>query len=380
VKALRHSSRTPFAAVLALLLIAASAAHGADCYILSAGVDNYQHAQKLSGDVNDARNATAAFKAQEGKLFGKVFAHTLVDGQATRGAIVQRLQSYSKTGKAGDYVVVFLSGHGGVFNDSRAWYFLPYDFNPQNANGTCITDRVLLDAADGLVKQGRKVVIVIDACFSGQLANAAQPYLKKYQDAKGGGLIVMVSSSAGQMSNALGQYSAFAKAFADSMAGAADLNHDGKVTLEEIRQFSFKRTYELLKQAGNNAKQDSAVAWSPNFKGNTPLAMVKKSSTVPTNGPSLARQWTGSENLSGFGRLSFTLNGGGQAVMVDAHQSWEGTWHQSGDTITLRFDNGRVVYTGTLSGTNLSGSATNGRTSWTWNVRAQSSATSIVMN
>ena len=332
-------------------------------------------ANKLKGDVNDARNTTAAFNAQQGKIFGKVHAFTLVESQATRANILQRLQSFAKTGAAGDYVVVFLSGHGDSDKNTRVWTFLPWDFDPNNSAGTTITDKQLLDAADANARQGKKVFIIIDACFCGQVRNNAKPYLEKYQDPKGGGLVVMVSSSADQMSNALGQYSAFAKAFADGMAGVADINSDGKITLDEVRQYSRKRTYELLRQAGIGAKQDTAISWSPSIADNMTLALGKKSGEPAGGGTAVVaasgRKFVGNETLAGYGALTFELHTGGKATMIDAKSTSQGTWLQNGDTVGLFFDNGRVVYSGTINGANASGNASNGRTNWTWTAQVQ---------
>src|SRR5437867_1097340 len=79
---LSNTKRLPFAVVLGLFFIAADLAHAQgrlpDCFVLSVGVDNYTHVGKLKGDVNDARNTTAAFTAQQGTLFGKVSAFTLL--------------------------------------------------------------------------------------------------------------------------------------------------------------------------------------------------------------------------------------------------------------------------------------------------------------
>src|SRR4051794_8943685 len=83
------------------------------CYVLSAGVDNYPNVGKLNGCLNDAHNTTAAFQSQQGHLFSKVHAQTLLDQQATRGNILQRFKNFAKQGTAGDVMVLFLSGHGG---------------------------------------------------------------------------------------------------------------------------------------------------------------------------------------------------------------------------------------------------------------------------
>jgi len=345
-----------------------------DCYILSAGVDNYPNAPKLNGDLGDANNTVAAFKSQQGRLFGKVVTQVLLDGQATRGNILQHMQNFTRVGKAGDFVVLFLSGHGGRFAGPGGWYFLPYDYNPQNAAATTLAERAILDAADVLVRQGKKVVIIIDACYSGQLIVTAQDYFTRYRDPNGGGLIVMVSSSATETSAALGAYSAFAKAFADSMAGGADLNHDGKITLQEIRQYSYSHTNELLRQKGMNKKQESQVTWSPSIPGNMVLALASFQPNPQVTTNPQATQWTGSETLAGFGSLTFQFLTGGRVVMFDAKSTSEGTWRRDGQKVSLFFSGGRVVYTGTLNGSTLSGTAHNERTTWSFSVTYQTPA------
>src|ERR1035438_7573110 len=212
-----NNQRIPVSVALAIWLIAAGGLHASDCYVLSAGVDNYTNANKLNGCLNDARNTSAAFQAQKGVLFGAVQTQTLLDGQATCANITQRFQDMGRRAKPGDFVVLFLSGHGGRVNNNQTWHFLPVDYDPQNRADTTLSDRNILDASDLLARQGKKVIVIIDACFAGQLAITAREYLARHRTPNGGGIVLMLSSSADQTSAALGQFSAFAKAFADSM-------------------------------------------------------------------------------------------------------------------------------------------------------------------
>ena len=368
-------------------------------YVVSAGVDNYPNVNKLNGCLNDARNNSAAFRAQQGLAFGKVTTHTLLDAQATAGNIAHKFQEISRQARAGDFVVLFLSGHGERTNNNQSWRFLPYDFNRQNEARTTLTDRFLLETSDVLVRQGKKVVIIVDACFAGQLRITAQAQLGRYRNPQGGGLILMLSSSANQTSAALGQYSAFAKALADSINGGGDLNRDGKVTLAEIRKHTYDHTYQLLRQSDKQGRQDSEVAWSPSispqltlasqqrFAGGRPTSPqpTKQRQTVPTlatkppvpvgtlvdAGGGQAMRWVGSEDLQGYGSLSFEMHAGGRAVMFDVKGTMEGTWHKAGQATTLRFDDGRVTYSGAVRSSTLSGTASNGRTTWSFNVDAQ---------
>lgn len=349
-----------------------------DCYIVSAGVDNYINANKLNGCLNDARNTVAAFKAQTGVVFRKVEDQTLLNASATRANIQQKFQALSRQGKANDFMVLFLSGHGARGNGDKTWFYLPFDFHPGNAAGTILTDTQILDVGDVLVKQQKKVVIIIDACFCGQLQTTAQRYLSNYKN--GGGMILMLSSAAHQTSAALGNYSAFAKAFADAMAGGGDLNKDGKVTLAEIQTYSSSRTSQLLAQSRITERQDSIVAWSPSISRDLPFAYSGKLTTVAVKLPTseTPTRWAGSENLAGFGKLGFAMYPGGRAIMMDAKETAEGIWQGNDNQITLSFFDGAVVYAGTRNGNILSGTATspsprtNARKSWTWTVKLQS--------
>ena len=51
-----------------------------------------------------------------------------------------------------------------------------------------------------------------------------------------------------------------------------------------------------------------------------------------------------------FGQLTFRFLAGSRVAMVDSSGTSEGTWSQKGNQLTLRFNSGRVVYTGTLNG------------------------------
>jgi len=350
-----------------------------DCFIVSAGVDNYRNANKLNGCLNDARNTAEAFRTQTGKLFGRVEVQTLLDGTATRAGIEQRLQDFATQGKARDYMVLFLSGHGARTSGNKNWFFLPFDFQPSNVSGTILTDKQILDAGDALVRQKKNFVIIVDACFCGQLQVTAQPYFSRYRSANDGGMIVMLSSAAHQTSSALGNYSAFAKALVDTMAGGGDLNKDGKVTVSEIQVYSQRRTDQLLEQARVTDPQDTVVAWSPSISKDTPLAHT---GTIVAAAPKarpkeIPMRWEGAETLAGYGKLSFAMYPSGRAVMVDAKNTMEGIWRQQDGQYTLSFSNGAIVYTGTLAGGTISGTATSPSPrqqkmrQWNWTVEQQ---------
>lgn len=352
-----------------------------ECFIVSAGIDDYRNASKLKGCLNDARNTVASFKAQTGTKFRAVKERVLLDDAANHAAISRSFHDLTRQGAAGDYMVLFLSGHGARTNGNKGdtWFFLPSDFHPQQFLKTALFDKQILDIGDQLVRQQKNVVIIIDSCFCGQLAVTAQPYLQRYQSMNQGGMVLMLSSAPHQESTAMGNFSAYAKAFADTMAGGGDLNRDSKITLGEIEFYSKKRTADLLAAARVPRRQDAIVTWSPSLSKETTLgytgkAPVEVAKALPTEAP---RRFVGTETLPGYGALSFALYSNGRAVMVDAKSTTEGIWRQQGDQFTLAFANGSIVYTGVQNGAVIAGTATSpsvrqqAMESWNWTVQQQ---------
>jgi hypothetical protein len=81
--------------------------------------------------------------------------------------------------------------------------------------------------------------------------------------------------------------------------------------------------------------------------------------------------WKGGETLQNYGELRFQFGSGDTVSMKDSDGTTTGQYSRSGRTVTLRFYNGTVVYTGTLDDNIIHGTGRNGRTSWTFSVKLQ---------
>ena len=57
--------------------------------------------------------------------------------------------------------------------------------------------------------------------------------------------------------------------------------------------------------------------------------------------------------------------------MIDADGETKGVWRQNGNVVSLAFYSGEVIYTGTISGSEMVGSARNNRTTWQWRLRKE---------
>jgi hypothetical protein len=80
--------------------------------------------------------------------------------------------------------------------------------------------------------------------------------------------------------------------------------------------------------------------------------------------------WSGSENLSGYGQLSFEFLPNGKVLMSDAltpkRGKVNGTYVQQGAQVTVQFKD--AVYVGTINGQGMSGSAKMGNQSWAFSL------------
>jgi hypothetical protein len=79
--------------------------------------------------------------------------------------------------------------------------------------------------------------------------------------------------------------------------------------------------------------------------------------------------WRGVESLPGYGVLVFEFHGDNTVTMTDSDGQSPGNWEQDGRFVTLRFYGGNVIYTGSISGNEMVGSARNGQTTWQWRLR-----------
>lgn len=165
----------PFTRKLAAALIsmsfAAASPSQAETFGLVVGINDYKHLSKLDGAVADAKDVEAALKASGVKNIT-----TLLDGDATREAILDAWRTILKTARAGDTVVFSYAGHGGQErervrgneDDGLDEVFLLAGFSEdESGNG----ERIIDDELHQLFIAARhlKIVFVADSCHSGTM-------------------------------------------------------------------------------------------------------------------------------------------------------------------------------------------------------------------
>lgn len=178
-------SRVVWPIALALTCYAGSAQAAGKTVALLVGVGDYQTFQSGpgGGDLEGPPYDVAAMRLALSANLGVADVHirTLVDQQATRANILAELRQLKDRTKAGDHIIVYLSGHGtsrldvGAGKDFTAALpyssgaFLTYEFSFERPEAGMIVGRTdLQPVIRELEAGGRSLWVISDSCFSGQ--------------------------------------------------------------------------------------------------------------------------------------------------------------------------------------------------------------------
>ncbi|MEO2032973.1 MAG: caspase family protein [Planctomycetaceae bacterium] len=149
-------------------------------HVLTIGVSEYQHHNELNLEYADD-DANALFEAygimckddtadrESTALFQRGRFRKLINGDATRSAIIEAIEEVTSGATENDLVVVSLSGHG-TLDESGKFYFLPHDYRDGALSATAIWDVRLRDL---LTDNKSNTILVVDACHSGAITEIA---------------------------------------------------------------------------------------------------------------------------------------------------------------------------------------------------------------
>jgi hypothetical protein len=241
-------------------------------WILSIGINRYDSPQlpNLAYAVNDAREIVNVFKAQEGKVYGKVNSLLIADGAAvtpTSDNIKDNL-GYLKRAGQDDVILLFIAGHG-MNDDGGNFFFMPSDaaFNEDGEirPSRAISHREIQSVLD---VPGRKLVF-IDACHSEGTTGRKTRGTSNEQLVnmlKDDSTVILTSSRGDQLSQERAElgHGVFTYAIIQGMKGAADLFNSKTVTMDELKTYVTRRVPELT--GGLQHPTTSIPAGYVNFK------------------------------------------------------------------------------------------------------------------
>jgi uncharacterized caspase-like protein len=259
------------------------------------GIDAYRFGPPLKGAVADARDMESALRAG-----GVTDVTALFDASADRTSVIHTIGELLSRSQSGDLVILSIAGRGSQepehFKGSRADgkddVFILAGFDPNTAEGA--RQRVLGSEFNYLIKQfarkGAQVLFVVDAAYGGNLVRSVDPraaemsyrQVPSYTIARD--TLEPISSASDAFLNGAefekitilaasdrtaaapevpipgesGFRGALTYAVARALEGAADENHDGHITRDELFRYVSQVTYQLSDQRQHVVAQATA--------------------------------------------------------------------------------------------------------------------------
>jgi WD40 repeat protein len=247
---------------------------GARLFAVAIGVSAYRQADfRLANAANDARTVADLLRRPSPPVYERAEIVTLLDDDATAPKIVEALEHVAAASQPQDIVVIFLSGHGQAVDGK--YFFAPVEFATRHPDRIAEARRSdehrqaeIIDdlfRADGVGEaqllpvferiQGN-VLLVLDTCYSATLANkdAVERNAQNETVANGVGHRIGRFILAGARSLALdsngdtgdggGKNGLFTTYFIKGLEGDADLEHNGRIEVDNLLKFTRKRVRE----------------------------------------------------------------------------------------------------------------------------------------
>ena len=244
------------------------------------GIDGYRHIKPLKGAAADARDIEATLRAS-----GAADLKLLLDEEVDRATILREFESLLARSKPDDTVFISLAGHGalepervkGSQPDGMDTVFLLTGFDPHDRQRA--SEKILHSEFNHFIKQfedkGARVILVADTCSGGGLARevdtrAQEMSYRSVSYTPVGDELQAVSTRADAFLSprdfqrsiflaaadkqskvpeirvpGAGYRGALSYAAARAFEGAADLNGDGRLTVQELLSYVRQVVYQL---------------------------------------------------------------------------------------------------------------------------------------
>jgi Caspase domain len=151
-------------------------------YLFAIGINNYQHFNKLSNASKDIQDLANILKEQ----FDFVHQEILLDEDATRSNIINKLNDLPEKVAPEDKLLIFYSGHGKLEEhdiDKQRGYWIPVDAKEEDRS-SYVSNAELRDILKMI--KARHILLISDSCFSASIfpppGRAAESFEGAYED------------------------------------------------------------------------------------------------------------------------------------------------------------------------------------------------------
>lgn len=222
-------------------------------WLLAIGVSKYAVADlDLKFADADARAiAETVAQAGGGSLYREIRVKVLTNEDVSRESILANMESFLGAAGPDDVAALFIAGHGVQDLASGSYFFLPHPATVENlvTEGLRMTD---FDAMLRVLRRNvRAVVVMLDTCHAGAFGLPSSRIIAADEMAAqmsvGDGFFLLAATKPGEESKEKQElgHGAFTFALLEALRGAADVDHDGVVSVSELFAYVARRVPTL---------------------------------------------------------------------------------------------------------------------------------------
>jgi len=210
-------------------------------YALVVGISGYQNIKPLKYADDDAY-LFSQFLINE-NICNKDKLYLLVDSLATTANFYRDLKKILYKVKSNDRVFLYFAGHGDVETELESGFLLTYNSEKNNYPASSIDIMMLEKHVNALVNKNVSVVLITDACRSGNLVGGIGGATVTMNSIYKGfnNVIKLTSCLPNQLSQEkkfnTGGHGVFTYYLVNGLSGLADKNNDNEISLREIDNY-----------------------------------------------------------------------------------------------------------------------------------------------
>jgi WD40 repeat protein len=227
------------------------------CYVLAVGINQYKNPRMILNYAKpDAESFEKIVDERGAQLYKNMEVHTLFDAEASRAAILSKLDELAAKIHQEDVFIFYYAGHGSMVDDR--FFFIPSEsprlYDLSSLQREAIEANVLQEKFKNI--HALKQLIVMDACQSGGsvelLASRGAAEEKAIaQLSRSAGIHVMASAGSEQFATEFAElgHGLFTYLLVKALQGDADgAPKDGKVTIYELKSYLDDQVPELTRK------------------------------------------------------------------------------------------------------------------------------------
>jgi len=225
-------------------------------YILAIGIDQYlDKSIGLKYAVKDARDIEEKIQQKSATIYASQNIHTtlLANNQATKAAILDKIDELAKTIKPTDSFILFVAGHGVLLQNQ--YYMLTHDYNDNVIDANVISSNEIVEISKRIKSLFQ--LFIFDTCHAGGVDTIVSGLYDARMSVLAKKMGLHIYASASDKQSAIDGYKGnglFTYTLLDGLNNnkEADKNKDGKVTVVGLGEYSKKMTTEISKEVGHS--------------------------------------------------------------------------------------------------------------------------------